>query len=136
MKQTNEKVYRCDHCNKAMVSAGFMKLHERMCKENPNNQHKCFQYCEHLVRDQYDITDDEGHKCGSSEVTFTCAKKSDIELFSYKLERYKSNELRRKGMTRMPLECDLYETMDGHYYGDEPEGFFDVDNVYEKFFDL
>lgn len=118
MKQTTEKVYRCDHCNKAMVSAGFMKLHERMCKKNPKNQHKCFLYCKHLVKDQEPIRDEDGNVCGMLEASFACTKKPNIELFSYKFERYKSNELRCKGMTRMPLECDLYETMEGHDYSE------------------
>ena len=128
MKQTNEKVYRCDHCNKAMVGAGLMKLHERMCKENPNNQHKCFQYCKHLIKD----SEDNGQYGEGLYTTFTCAKRPDINLFSYKLERYKANELRCKGMTRMPLECDLYETMEGHDYSDEEVEPFALD-WYEDF---
>ncbi len=51
MRKTKETVYRCEYCNKAMVSAGFMKLHERMCKENPKNKHQCFKYCGNLVKD-------------------------------------------------------------------------------------
>jgi hypothetical protein len=120
MKQTTEKVYRCDFCNKAMVRVGLMKLHERMCKKNPNNQHKCFLYCKYLERDQEPIRDDEGNKAGWNEASFTCAKMPDVELFSYKLERYECNRLRCEQRTRMPLECDLYETMDGHYYRDDP----------------
>jgi len=126
MKQTNEKVYRCDHCNKAMVRVGLMKLHERMCKQNPNNQHKCFLYCNHLVKDKFE----EDDETGNLNTHFYCHKRFDgIELFSYKLERFKGNQLRCEGMTRMPLECDLYETMDGHYYGDDPVGISILDDL-------
>jgi len=118
MKKTNETVYRCDHCNKAMVSAGFMKLHERMCKKNPNNQHQCFKYCKHLIKEQFDIKDGYGHNIGSSEISFTCAKIPDIEMYSYKLERYSSKSGRISGLTRMPLECELYESLDGHDFSE------------------
>ncbi len=98
MKQTTEKVYRCDHCNKAMVSAGFMAAHERMCKKNPNNQHKCFEWCKHLKRDVF-----------NDEVSFMCGAQNNLEMHSYKLERYKYKHPRLKDLQRMPLECNLYE---------------------------
>lgn len=114
MKQTNEKVYRCDFCNKAIISKGSMALHERMCKKNPKNQHQCFKYCVNLIKEQFDITDEDGYKCGASEITFTCLKKPDVELYSYKLERYKKNQIRLEKMERMPLECDMYRVENGH----------------------
>lgn len=116
MKETKEKVYRCDFCNKAMVSKGFMVLHERMCKKNPKNQHQCFKYCENLIKEQYEVTDEYGCKIGESEISFTCKKRPDIQLYSYKLERYKSKKERLKNMERMPLECELYKTEEGHNF--------------------
>lgn len=110
MKKTNETVYRCDFCNKAIVSAGFMKLHERMCNKNPKNQHQCFKYCENLIRDRLDITDEYGHY----KIVFFCKKRPLTELYSYKLERYKSKQTRLKGMERMPLKCELYKAEIGH----------------------
>uniref|UniRef100_A0A6M3Y5D9 C2H2-type domain-containing protein n=1 Tax=viral metagenome TaxID=1070528 RepID=A0A6M3Y5D9_9ZZZZ len=124
MKQTNEKVYRCDFCNRAIVSAGSMKLHERMCKKNPQNQHQCFKYCENLVKEQFDINDEDGHKCSASEISFTCKKRPNIGLYSYKLERYKSKQKRLENMERMPLECELYKAEQGHDFSPE------VDNIY------
>ncbi len=43
----------------------------------------------------------------------------DIELYNYKLERYKSNQKRLKSMERMPLECEFYKCEQGHNF-DEP----------------
>jgi hypothetical protein len=114
MRQTNEKVYRCDFCNKAIISKGCMKLHERMCKKNPKNRHQCFKYCENLVKDQFVIKDEDWRICGKSEITFTCKKRPDIMLYSYKLERYKSNQKRLENMERMPLECEYYILEEGH----------------------
>jgi hypothetical protein len=114
MRQTNEKVYRCDYCNRAIISAGSMKLHERMCKKNPKNMHKCFQYCSNLSKDYIQTFDEEiGGMCNTGEVTFFCDAK-EIEMYSYKLERFKSKSERMKGLTRMPLECDKYSCMEGH----------------------
>ena len=108
MRQTNEKVYRCDYCNRAIISAGSMKLHERMCKKNPKNMHKCFQYCSNLGKHHIQEFDNEIGK-----IVFFCDAKK-IEMYSYKLERFKSKAIRIKGLTRMPLECDKYSCMEGH----------------------
>jgi hypothetical protein len=116
MRQTNEKVYRCDFCNRAIINAGSMKLHERMCKNNPKNMHKCFQYCSHLAKIFLTAYDEEvGGMYNTGEVTFRCELK-DIEMYSYKLERFKLKAERMEGLIRMPLECDKYSCMEGHDY--------------------
>ena len=117
MRVTNEKVYRCDFCNKAMVSAGVMGRHERMCKKNPNNKHKCFQYCKHLLREEIEIKnkfeEDKFFDISRGACTFRC-KITGIEMHSYKLERYKMNASRCKKLIRMPLECESYDILEGH----------------------
>jgi len=130
MKQTKETVYRCDYCNKAMVSAGFMKLHERMCKNNPKNQHQCFKYCVNLIKDREDIKDENGNICGSSLISFSCKKRPDVELYSYKLERYKSKQQRLKNMVRMPLECELYEAEVGHDFSPELDSMAELNSEF------
>ena len=106
MRKTKESVYRCDHCNRAIVSKGSMALHERMCKKNPNNQHQCFEFCNHLNKEE----------AYNGEISFTCYKRPDIELYSYKLERFKSKAERMIDKERMPLQCELYES--NHYIED------------------
>lgn len=109
MKETLETIYRCDYCNKAMRNKGAMTLHERMCKSNPENDHKCFQYCKFLLKD----TDEQ-----DGSVFFDCEnEKSEYhnkDLFSYKLERFCFNKDRISKMTRMPLQCDHYQIESGH----------------------
>lgn len=97
MRISKEIVYRCEYCNRAMFNKGAMKLHERMCKKNPENKHKCFQYCRHLQKEE-----------GINGFYFYCDKVNK-ELYSYKLERFKHKADRLKGLTRMPLECEYYE---------------------------
>jgi hypothetical protein len=112
MKETTEKVYRCEFCNKALIRKGFMVLHERMCKSNPKNKHKCFEYCKHLIKDRSEY---------SGEVSFVCAKTLAI-MYSYKLERFahKAERIQADKLIRMPLECQLYELSDEHSdYGKE-----------------
>lgn len=92
-----------------MFNCGAMKLHERMCKKNPKNKHKCFQYCKHLIK----------AKNSYGETTFSCDKNPEFsgkELHSYKLERYfKGRErIKKNGLTRMPLKCEFYEIEPGH----------------------
>jgi hypothetical protein len=112
MKQTNEKVYRCDYCNKAIISKGFMVFHEKWCKLNPSNHHKCFEFCENLVRTSIRSEDEDGYLI-PDKYEFTCTAKN-IGLYSYKLEKkfQKHPEIlkdRIKGLERMPDECDNYE---------------------------
>lgn len=131
MKKTNESVYRCDFCNKAIISAGFMKLHERMCKKNPKNQHQCFKYCKFLIRGTNNIFNEEGYTTGYT-TSFSCAKRPGIELYSFKLERYKVNQGWIKDMERMPLECEFYECEHGHDFS-EPIDCLDELNSEFKF---
>lgn len=109
MRETNERVFRCDHCNRAIVSKGAMTLHERVCKQNPNNWHKCFKYCKHLCKSVENVG---GYYEEQPQVKFTCSAKNNLEMYSYKLERISRNKSRIENLTRMPLQCDLYEPQD------------------------
>ncbi len=111
MKTTQETVYRCEFCNRAMFGAGAMSLHEKRCKKNPKNKHKCFEYCAHLVRsfNQTDFNEDE-----FLHTEFTCAK-TGKNLWSYKAERFSSFDRFKPGRERMPAGCDLYELHPEHY---------------------
>lgn len=116
MKATTEKVYRCDHCNKAMVSAGFMKVHERMCKHNPANKHACFHFCQHLVKGEAQELDEDTGRMITTGCSFTCAKRPELgEMYSYKAERYKTWAHLTKGKTRMPATCSEYEVDEDHW---------------------
>ena len=120
MKATNEKVYRCDFCRKPMVRAGLMKIHERMCKKNPKNMHKCFEYCIYLEKTvlEADIPVFDEDPYSPREIKFKCTNEKcdlfDKELYSYKLERYERKRNRLEGLIRMPLECK-------HFRDDSPE---------------
>ncbi|MEE9451061.1 MAG: hypothetical protein V3V72_13510 [Ignavibacteriaceae bacterium] len=109
MKESLEPVYRCDHCNKAMRSKGAMALHERMCKSNPKNDHKCFQYCVFLNKGIDNSNGSRYFDCGNVKSKFY-----SNDLYSYKLERFCFNQERISKMTRMPLKCDHYQIENGH----------------------
>lgn len=47
MKETTEKVYRCDHCGKRYARKHACLKHEACCIKAPHNLGVCF-YCEHL----------------------------------------------------------------------------------------
>jgi hypothetical protein len=114
-----------------MVSAGFMKAHERMCKKNPNNQHQCFKYCKNLQKYQLESIYEYGESDYSNRlVSFTCDARPDVELYSYKLERYEVNKPRLECMERMPLECDLYEAEQGHDFSDEVDDTNDLNSEF------
>jgi len=105
MKTTNETVYRCDFCNRAIVSKGSMVVHEKMCKQNPENFNKCFQYCQSLQKDTNPVLDKAGDVV-TFHVQFTCLAK-DIILKSYKVKRNKYLMENFKDIDFMPKECDL-----------------------------
>jgi hypothetical protein len=103
MKTVEKKVYYCDHCKRHMLSAGAMSRHEKYCRLNPNNRHKCFDLCTHLKRVLLPYSFGE----------MVC-KVTDCKMYSYKLEKRASlfpyHNL-TKGLVRMPLTCNLYKVM-------------------------
>lgn len=112
MKILNMKIYKCEYCGKRMFGKGAMVIHERMCNKNPKNRHMCFKYCKHLDRVPNELVDEYGDSYNGGS-KFIC-KKTGKEMYSYKLERFKKNEYRKKNKTRMPLKCDFYEIGNGH----------------------
>jgi hypothetical protein len=78
--------------------------HEKYCKKNPLNNHRCFQRCQHLIKDSDYLEDGNGNRYGTCTI-FTC----DItgkDMYSYKAE--KSLYIECDG-ERMPLECEHYQ---------------------------
>jgi len=111
MKKLQQTTYQCDYCNRKMFGAGAMSRHEKLCKRNPSNTHKCFEFCRYLNRTfegrPYSRDPEDG---GWIETIFTC-KKTGNRMYSYKLE-IKFPQYVKKDMIRMPLECSLYEEID------------------------
>lgn len=107
MKNELRKVYFCEFCNKHNLSAASTSRHEKYCRYNPRNKHKCFELCTYLKRERKF----DGFKL---KTTFTCVKKKD-KMYSYQAEKkmtsYFTHPDMIKGLKRMPLECDLYRKM-------------------------
>lgn len=105
MKTELRKVYSCDHCQKTMLSAGAMSRHEKGCNQNPNNWHKCFDYCIHLKKETEVVEHDEE----PLRIThFTCDL-TNQKMYSYKFEKsggFKPAYI--NGLIRMPLECQYF----------------------------
>ena len=95
--KTITKAYQCDFCSKASASAGAMAQHERKCKFNPNNKHKCLDYCSNL----------EKIYLGYNRTGFRCKATGEM-MYSFKAE-YSSINI--KGLVRMPLECKHHKYM-------------------------
>jgi len=96
----NQTVYVCSFCGKKSVYKSQITRHERVCKSNPNNWHKCFQYCEHLEK----FNEDE---YGKKE--FRCVI-HDKFMYSFKLEsQLHKNKERISKLERMPIKCNDYE---------------------------
>jgi hypothetical protein len=110
MKEYIGKIFECKYCGKKSAWKTVIVNHEKICKENPNNKHKCFDFCEHLIKDvNYDDS-------GIKETTFYCPK-IDKSLYSYKVERCQHmfrHVISKK--TRMPLECNFYELSKDYEY--------------------
>jgi hypothetical protein len=113
MKIQVKKVYYCEFCNKHSLSAGSLSRHEKYCKNNPANAHKCFEFCRHLHRTKEPFHNGGGEIVGSRKY-FECLV-TGIQLYSFHLEKRSSLHPYSnitKGLTRMPLECDKYKEMD------------------------
>jgi len=98
-----------------MLSAGFLSRHESMCKKNPKNKHKCFQYCKFMEKhveytDTYISDGDEG--ISTKETTFTCTKLNKM-LRSYKSNRNTVTRERYGHLELMPTKCEFYSVVEG-----------------------
>ena len=114
MKKETRTVYICEHCGKKMFGASAMSVHEKFCRQNPNNLHKCFQYCQHLKKTGGEKRYDYEHDgfCKRNPISFTCSLLKK-ELYSYKLENKQRFQIKNilKNKERMPLVCDGYLDM-------------------------
>jgi len=96
----NQTIYICQYCGKKSVYKNVITIHERVCKSNQNNWHKCFQYCEHLEK----FNNEEYEK-----KQFRCAVYDKL-MYSFKLEyQLHKNKERIEKLERMPLKCEGYE---------------------------
>jgi hypothetical protein len=111
----NRTIYRCDHCTKHRLTKAAAERHERFCKRNPANKHKCFG-CQNLK--VADGKAPDGRSCKQ----FTC-EAFERRLYSYVAER---RGLMHEGVLgpdcmRMPLECPAYAL---EVYEPSPEPIF------------
>lgn len=122
MKTIQGKYYKCEYCRRKMFGAGAMGYHEKYCKENPHNMHKCFEYCDHLMKSEHIVdseyyADDIGYgKCKQTE--FTC-KVTGKKMYSYHREKQYWQYV-TSDMIRMPLECEDYECKTNAYDSNDP----------------
>ena len=113
MKIILQNVYHCEYCEKKQFRKCDMSRHEKHCKQNPNNQHKCFEICKHLLKEeeeykvQYSGDDTDGGYVGTRTV-FKCAL-TNQKMYSYIAERKRLPVVNEPDTIRMPLECDKYE---------------------------
>ena len=97
------EVYTCEFCRRYFKSRYHAERHEKYCKKNPRNNHACFRFCRHLVKDEYGTDDDystTGHTC------FIC-EKTGKELHSFIAERRGMDIATETEL--MPNECPLFE---------------------------
>jgi len=99
MKEVTRKNYICDFCGKYYVRKHAAEWHEKHCRLNPANDHKCFQDCKHLHQER-----DLG------EITITCRKKN-CTMYGYAAERRRLLDAIENSDIRMPIECDDFEDM-------------------------
>lgn len=105
MKIKLQSIYSCDFCNRKMLGKGAMSRHEKFCNQNPNNWHKCFDYCIHLKKEHETIESDE---MPVLVTRFTCLITGE-KMYSYKFEKSKGfKPVYLNGLIRMPLECSKF----------------------------
>jgi hypothetical protein len=103
----NRTVYQCEYCTTRRFTKNAATRHERYCKRNPNNQHRCFD-CRHLLRTTEEAgVGENGQLITAKRTVFHCGR-FDKDLYSYVAER--QNILHHVGAAeRMPLTCAGHE---------------------------
>jgi len=87
-------IHFCDYCRKYYIRKHACEKHEKYCRLNPTNNHKCFTGCYYLERYKK-----EGHI-----TVFNCKKKNQL-MYSYIAERINHQHLYDDEFIRMPLKC-------------------------------
>jgi hypothetical protein len=100
-------VYICEHCRKLYQIKRFIEPHEKFCKKNPANKHKCFELCKYLKRTK---DYDEWEHGGIEYTVFTC-EKTGKEMYSFIAERKGLIDKGYISGERMPLECEGYQNI-------------------------
>lgn len=106
----NQTVYKCEFCKKHYLHKHHATKHELKCRFNPNNRHKCFEYCVHLEKEKNPIyTGGDSEYIKGYETNFFC-KKYQKSLHSYKAEHSNNRYLKEvvEETERMPLTCVGY----------------------------
>lgn len=112
----NVTLYICEHCNKKYQVKKACEKHEIYCFKAPDNYHKCFQHCKHLIK-EVEIYDIGNHYDGSEFYQKRCGFKCAVTgqyMYSFIAERtdnipvYNEYIEESREYIRMPLECDLY----------------------------
>lgn len=117
MKIILQNVYHCEYCEKKQFRKCDMSRHEKHCKQNPNNQHKCFDICKHLLKEEEEYITKNRWGCNDdgdtleeyvgTRTVFKCAL-TNQKMYSYIAERKRLPVLNEPDVIRMPLECDKY----------------------------
>lgn len=116
----NVTIYQCEHCGKKQYRKSDMSFHEKWCKKNPNNDHKCFQHCVHLIKGREEI--DSEMEWPTTRCTFQCNVTKKF-MFSAIAERRKIVPL-LENVERMPLQCPFYiDRMVADY------GLYDIEEI-------
>lgn len=111
MKKIQTTIYQCEYCGRKMFGAGAMGRHEKLCRMNPKNAHKCYEFCKNLMREEITTPVSSDPEDGRiSKTIFYCSKNPSQLLYSYKME-IRFPQYITPDMIRMPMECDLYEEM-------------------------
>jgi hypothetical protein len=114
MKEIVRTNYICEFCGKYYVRKHHAEWHEKHCRLNPDNDHKCYHECRHLHKER---------ECDGS-TTITCRKKN-LTMYGYAAERRRLLDVIGDADMRMPLQCDDYENdaetdFERFFYGKEP----------------
>jgi len=87
------QAFMCKFCGK-LYKRNYLH-HEKYCKENPKNKHRCLFPCTYLQ-----VFREEGIK------NFHCSVK-DIDMHTYKAESRGLEVIKRT--EKMPNECELFD---------------------------
>lgn len=114
MKKVTLPVWQCDHCGRIYKLPCTCKKHEDTCKENPENQHPCFD-CYYLKEEKIEFYYDlYGEPTCRDIKTFKCEKYDQL-MYSHKAKMRRHPCSTDGEHVQMPLKCENYIS-DYDYY--------------------
>lgn len=107
-----KEIYICEYCRKLYQIKKACKKHEPMCKKNPDNKQKCYDFCIYLCKKEIEYIWEswDGEHQEKKEILFCNAKEEGV--FPYWINGLEQEDIIENIPNNpMPKKCKLFKSL-------------------------